>query len=1233
PVNWGLGQPYSPGRPNRPAPPGNIGDLIINEIMYRPLRKERREAFDPVNAGFYYEEGDDELGEYIELHNRGAAAVDLSGWSFTDGIKYAIPPGTVLEPDAYLVIAANPEALRERHGLAAVLGPFEGKLDDGGERITLRDHLSRLANTVRYNDVYPWPASADEFGVSLECVNPLAENNSAANWRGSKGDFKPVPPPPPQGKNGWQFASASGVATSNRLYFYVNGPGEWLLDEVVVRSLTTPGGENLLPNGSFEGGDAGWTKTGNHSGSFWTSADAYEGTGSEHLVAAGAGDGSTNSFQILRIPDMAAGFECSISCWVKYLSGQETMTFRLSGGGLLTVIEAPKDYDLAGDWSEGGNPSGAWSYRDDAGSLITGRSSNWLAGDLGAGQPAWTNAGDGGVPGWCKSIGAAPAHDFPAGAVATHGPSEVWWTAPGNGSIAISGGLWLLRHIGRSQTWHISKNQAKLTSGNLVSGQLEFNSSNPLPFESGSGGAGALTFPVASGEAIKFGAWPSGDTAHDFVGFKIGIRFTPGGESVEVVVLPPPLGGFIGHGTPGRANSALSPNVPPFIDGLQHIPETPTSADQVTIIALVTDEDPITSVQLEYMIGTSTASTFLTMFDDGAHGDGAGGDGIYGAQIPPQPSNTLVHYRVHAADAGGGQTSFPYDGDPSTTQAYYQYDHDVNTQLTFYHLFITAENLAKLNADPRSDEYVDCSLAIDGIAYPHIGIRYRGRGSRTHPKHPWKMQFNKNRLYNGNRTLDTMLIIPFEQWIAFKVFDLAKIDNLEGDLIRMHMNGQFWGVYIAFESPTGSWLEKHGYHDGSEVYKARTVETPGQSKNSDLFHNQIVTDHDYWGTWNKKIRPLEPPVHIRELTDKLNDVADADLLPWLDAHVDLDQWFKRWALNILMNIDDFPGHNYYLLLPGEPGGKWKMLGYDFDSGFTFSRVGPLRALYGDGAGGDNPGWQRNKFYQRVSNNPTLKRIYFLTMRKLIDTLYRTDLLFPMIDELFPKTNADRPLEIAKWGTMRSNTSEMKNVITSQRSSMVNFLNAQNLPGPDYIPRCIPPGGIFSEPVTVTITAPAGWQAVFTVDGTDPRLSNSGMVYSVPILIESPTKLRVAAVSGGFASGNWTELAEHQYEVQETSLQVGPFIRGDCNGDGSVVGDLSDAVFLLIYLFANGREPPCLAACDANSDGGLAGVTDAIYLLTYNFLKGPAPQAPFPKCGFGTTARDFSFGCKTPLPCK
>jgi len=95
--------------------------------------------------------------------------------------------------------------------------------------------------------------------------------------------------------------------------------------------------------------------------------------------------------------------------------------------------------------------------------------------------------------------------------------------------------------------------------------------------------------------------------------------------------------------------------------------------------------------------------------------------------------------------------------------------------------------------------------------------------------------------------------------------------------------------------------------------------------------------------------------------------------------------------------------------------------------------------------------------------------------------------------------------------------------------------------------------------------------------------------------------------------------------------AGPFIRGDCDGDGQVTGSVTDAIFLLNYNFLGGGTPPCFAACDIDGDGMFTGmVTDAVYILNFNFLGGVAPPpAPFPGCGLSTIETDVALGCVTP----
>ncbi|OQC19090.1 MAG: HYR domain protein [Planctomycetes bacterium ADurb.Bin069] len=81
-----------------------------------------------------------------------------------------------------------------------------------------------------------------------------------------------------------------------------------------------------------------------------------------------------------------------------------------------------------------------------------------------------------------------------------------------------------------------------------------------------------------------------------------------------------------------------------------------------------------------------------------------------------------------------------------------------------------------------------------------------------------------------------------------------------------------------------------------------------------------------------------------------------------------------------------------------------------------------------------------------------------------------------------------------------------------------------------------------------------------------------------------------------------------------------FRRGDANDDGSV--EISDAIFILTFLFARGKAPACFDAADVNDSaaGDFSGIdiADAVYLLAYLFGGGAPPADPFDACGYDLT---------------
>lgn len=160
---------------------------VINEIMYRPGTGY------PENTAL----------EFIEIHNPGTTAVDMSGWAITKGADFTFPAGTTIAAGGFLVVAPDVAAFQAAHpGVTAVAGPWTtgAMLADSGETIALA-RPGAVAGTfetvdsvayadegdwaVRTRDTlggWSWVTGANGAGKSLERRNPLLDGDNGQNW-------------------------------------------------------------------------------------------------------------------------------------------------------------------------------------------------------------------------------------------------------------------------------------------------------------------------------------------------------------------------------------------------------------------------------------------------------------------------------------------------------------------------------------------------------------------------------------------------------------------------------------------------------------------------------------------------------------------------------------------------------------------------------------------------------------------------------------------------------------------------------------------------------------------------------------------------------------------------------------------------------------------------------------------------------------------------------------------
>jgi regulation of enolase protein 1 (concanavalin A-like superfamily) len=295
-----------------------VGKVVINEILYNPAIPQT---------------------EYVELYNASSnVAFDVSGWRF-NGLSYTFPDGSAIAPNRFLLLAANRGQFANVYGPAiSVFDQFDGSLQTDGETLSLIrpgvDPSQDLVVTkVRYRNTLPWPPTGNPPGASLQLLDPLRDNWRVGNW--GVGTTNSAP------QAQWVYATATGSATSSRVYIYLLSAGDIYVDDLKLVLGTVPEvGANVLTNGDFEKPLAGtWTLTPNFSQSVLSTAVKHQGNSSLHVIATAAGSGNNNAVYQNISPALTIGQTYTLSFWYLQSTNGGPLVLRLSGNGGLNSGE------------------------------------------------------------------------------------------------------------------------------------------------------------------------------------------------------------------------------------------------------------------------------------------------------------------------------------------------------------------------------------------------------------------------------------------------------------------------------------------------------------------------------------------------------------------------------------------------------------------------------------------------------------------------------------------------------------------------------------------------------------------------------------------------------------------------------------------------------------------------------------------------------------------------------
>lgn len=143
-----------------------------------------------------------------------------------------------------------------------------------------------------------------------------------------------------------------------------------------------------------------------------------------------------------------------------------------------------------------------------------------------------------------------------------------------------------------------------------------------------------------------------------------------------------------------------------------------------------------------------------------------------------------------------------------------------------------------------------------------------------------------------------------------------------------------------------------------------------------------------------------------------------------------------------------------------------------------------------------------------------------------------------------------------------------------------------------------PDGIVGQPYSFQLTSTGGtgtkiWSDKYNgLDGSGLALSEDGLLSGTPVVPGS--------------SGFYAEIEDET--GAKVNKQLGyqidlAYICGDANADESV--NVSDAVFIINYVFVGGDTPNPIESADANCDSSV-NVSDAVYIINFVFVGGNDP---------------------------
>ncbi len=469
--------------------------------------------------------------------------------------------------------------------------------------------------------------------------------------------------------------------------------------------------------------------------------------------------------------------------------------------------------------------------------------------------------------------------------------------------------------------------------------------------------------------------------------------------------------------TPGAANGAGSVTIGPIITDVSHTPAVPGNDDNVLVRARVLPTlRPVKAVTMKYRI-QFMAEVTTPMYDDGNHGDGAAGDGLYGAVIPASASipGQMLRYFILATDMNSQQSRAPTFPNLTHSPQYFGtvvYNPAVTSNLPVLQWFIANPSSA------NSDVPARCSVFYKGVLYDNIGVDLHGQSSLGFPKKSYDFHFNPGSKFRWSDDApavgDLHLLSTWgdksymRNMLAHDTYRDGGAASHFAFAVRVQQNGSFFSVANVVEAGNEDFLQRLGLDPQGALYKM-----------NDSAKNPALA--------NKQTRKYEGTADLQAL---ITGMAQANLTArqaYMYDNLNLPEVIDFLAAKIITADVDCCFKNYYLYRDSDGTGEWQGMPWDVDLSFghVWTCGSPCYQYY-DPTIYTNQGiyvGNDNTVFIPVYGTPATRQMFLRRLRTLMDallqppgTLATNDFYRLKTQQLRDQIGPDSTFDYAKWGT-------------------------------------------------------------------------------------------------------------------------------------------------------------------------------------------------------------------------